>query len=304
MSLTTDENTSRGSTDPGCTHSTCRTQMHHARLGEVTEAMRTVAEKEGVDPELVRDEVAAGHLVIPANIHHRSLIPMGIGIALRAKINANLGTSAVTSDVNQELDVPPERLDALGEALQPGQRDRSAGIGHVDQVEANTANPGPVEALQLVIRNRIVDRGHASARRPAFGHGLQQRRVVGAVDAGLDDDRPFDAERAEHPEIRRQQGVGRRVDTVGRVAVAGCGAADMGVAVTGTRRQGDARSARLGIGRRADGRLRAEGAVPSILDASQSRCSPLPRRGFTLARRRIAARQRIGRRRVRNWGQS
>ncbi len=79
------------------------TQMHFARKGIVTEEMAFVAERENVAPELVRSEVARGRLVIPANIRHRNLEPMGIGIALRCKVNANIGSSAVTSDVEQEL---------------------------------------------------------------------------------------------------------------------------------------------------------------------------------------------------------
>ena len=66
--------------------------------------MRRVAEREGLDPERVRDEVARGTMVIPANIHHQSLDPMGIGLAARCKINANIGNSAVTSDIDHELE--------------------------------------------------------------------------------------------------------------------------------------------------------------------------------------------------------
>jgi len=79
------------------------TQMHYARKGMVTEEMRSIGLKEGVDPDLIRAEVARGRLVIPANIHHESLEPMGIGLALSCKINANIGNSAVSSDVDEEL---------------------------------------------------------------------------------------------------------------------------------------------------------------------------------------------------------
>ncbi|MBI1851873.1 MAG: phosphomethylpyrimidine synthase ThiC [Planctomycetes bacterium] len=82
----------------------CVTQMHHARRRVITEEMRHVARRENVEPELVRDEVARGRCVIPANIHHLGLEPMGIGIALSCKINANIGNSAVTSNVDQELE--------------------------------------------------------------------------------------------------------------------------------------------------------------------------------------------------------
>ena len=79
------------------------TQMFHARRGVVTEAMRSIGEKERVDPDLIRAEVARGRLVIPANVHHRGLVPMGIGLALSCKINANIGNSAVSSDTGEEL---------------------------------------------------------------------------------------------------------------------------------------------------------------------------------------------------------
>jgi phosphomethylpyrimidine synthase len=79
------------------------TQMHYAKKGVVTEEMQFVATREKVDAELVRSEVARGRLVIPANIKHANLEPMGIGIALGCKVNANIGNSAVTSDVDAEL---------------------------------------------------------------------------------------------------------------------------------------------------------------------------------------------------------
>ena len=85
---------------------TCNTQMYLARAGQVTAAMVRVAEREGLPPELIRDEVARGRLVIPANVNHlaKRLDPMGIGKVSRVKINANIGNSAVTSDIDGELE--------------------------------------------------------------------------------------------------------------------------------------------------------------------------------------------------------
>ncbi len=80
------------------------TQMHYARQGIVTEEMEYVARRERLDPETVRGEVARGRAIIPANINHRNLEPMGIGIAFRCKINANIGNSAVTSHIDAELE--------------------------------------------------------------------------------------------------------------------------------------------------------------------------------------------------------
>src|SRR5271157_5942775 len=78
-------------------------QMHYARKGVITEEMRFVAGREKIEPELVRSEVARGRAIIPANIHHKSLEPMGIGIAFNCKINSNIGNSATTSDIAEEL---------------------------------------------------------------------------------------------------------------------------------------------------------------------------------------------------------
>src|SRR5919199_752125 len=60
-------------------------QMHYARLGVVTEEMQYVADREGLSGELVRDEVARGRMIIPANIHHPELEPMAIGVASRGQ---------------------------------------------------------------------------------------------------------------------------------------------------------------------------------------------------------------------------
>src|ERR1700720_3153055 len=78
-------------------------QMHLARGGVITEEMRFVAGREKIDPELIRSEVARGRAIIPANIHHKALEPMGIGIASKCKINANIGNSATTSNIDEEL---------------------------------------------------------------------------------------------------------------------------------------------------------------------------------------------------------
>ena len=83
------------------------TQLEHARLGRITAPMRRVAEREGhLTASQVRDEVAAGRMVIPANIHHLEfgLDPMAIGRASRTKINANLGASPVSSGTDEEVE--------------------------------------------------------------------------------------------------------------------------------------------------------------------------------------------------------
>ncbi len=80
------------------------TQLQRARAGEITAEMAYIAEREGVSPELVRDEVARGRAVIPANHNHPEAEPMIIGKAFGVKVNANIGNSAVTSSIGEEVD--------------------------------------------------------------------------------------------------------------------------------------------------------------------------------------------------------
>ncbi len=83
---------------------TNHSQMHYARRGEITEEMRFVAIRENVTPELVRDEVARGRAIIPSNKKHPELEPMIIGRNFLVKINANIGNSAVTSSIAEEVE--------------------------------------------------------------------------------------------------------------------------------------------------------------------------------------------------------
>lgn len=80
------------------------TQMHYARQGVMTPEMLHVASEEHLQPELVQAEVARGRLVIPANINHPELKPVGIGIAAKCKINANIGNSQISSSLEEELE--------------------------------------------------------------------------------------------------------------------------------------------------------------------------------------------------------
>lgn len=80
------------------------TQLLAARAGQITPAMRAVADVERLPPETVREEVAAGRAVIPCNVHHGALHPIGIGTAFTTKINANIGNSATTGDVTGEVE--------------------------------------------------------------------------------------------------------------------------------------------------------------------------------------------------------
>jgi phosphomethylpyrimidine synthase len=79
-------------------------QMHYARRGDITPEMQFVAAREGVDPELVRSEIAVGRAILPANVNHPESEPMIIGKAFLVKVNANIGNSAVTSSIAEEVD--------------------------------------------------------------------------------------------------------------------------------------------------------------------------------------------------------
>ncbi|MBT2382820.1 phosphomethylpyrimidine synthase ThiC [Streptomyces sp. ISL-11] len=80
------------------------TQLAYARRGEITEEMEYVALRENVSPEVVREEIAAGRAVLPANVNHPEIEPMIIGKRFLVKVNANIGNSAVTSSIEEEVE--------------------------------------------------------------------------------------------------------------------------------------------------------------------------------------------------------
>ena len=93
------------------------TQMDAAKKGMITKEMTVVAEKEGVDPEVLRERIAVGSVVIPANKNHTSLSPEGIGEGLKTKINVNLGVSKDSSSMDEELDKVRKALSMKAEAI-------------------------------------------------------------------------------------------------------------------------------------------------------------------------------------------
>ena len=80
------------------------TQLHYARKGIITPEMEYVAIREGMEPEFVRREIERGRAIIPANINHPEIEPMIIGRNFKVKINANIGNSAVTSSISEEVE--------------------------------------------------------------------------------------------------------------------------------------------------------------------------------------------------------
>ncbi|HBT46864.1 MAG TPA: phosphomethylpyrimidine synthase [Peptococcaceae bacterium] len=93
------------------------TQLEAARRGKITPEMKRVAEKEGLDPEILRQRVAQGTVVIPANPNHTNLDPCGIGQGLRTKVNANIGTSTAYPDIEEELKKLEAALEAGADAV-------------------------------------------------------------------------------------------------------------------------------------------------------------------------------------------
>ena len=95
------------------------TQLEAARAGTITDEIRFVAEAEGFDAEVVRENVAAGTVVIPANKLHleSNLRPAGIGRVLSTKLNANIGTSSVRSCIEDEIEKMQAALEAGADAI-------------------------------------------------------------------------------------------------------------------------------------------------------------------------------------------
>src|SRR5215510_4481768 len=117
------------------------TQLEAARRGTVTPEMEFVARREDLDPELVRSEVARGRMVIPANVNHlkKRLEPMCIGVASACKINANIGNSAVTGTVEDEL----EKLHMAVHLGSDTVMDLSTG-GNIDNIRQAIIDASPV----------------------------------------------------------------------------------------------------------------------------------------------------------------
>ena len=132
------------------------TQLEIARDGIVSDAMKSVARAENVDAELIRVEVAAGRLVIPANKLHlkTGLVPAGVGRALTTKVNANIGTSSVRSSVEAELEKMRVALDAGADAIM----DLSTG-GDLDKTREMLLAECPVPFGTVPIYQVIEDRG-------------------------------------------------------------------------------------------------------------------------------------------------
>jgi len=131
------------------------TQLQSAKDGVITEQMKFVAEAEEVDAEFIRDEIGAGRLVIPANKLHleTGLKPIGIGRALRTKVNANIGTSSVRSSIEAEIEKMKVALEAGADTIM----DLSTG-GDLDDTREKLLAQCPVPFGTVPIYQVIVGR--------------------------------------------------------------------------------------------------------------------------------------------------
>ena len=131
------------------------TQLQDAKAGIITDQIRYVAKSEGLEPEQIREQVAAGRLVIPANKIHlqTNLIPAGIGRILTTKVNANIGTSSIRSSLEAEFDKMQSALDAGADAVM----DLSTG-GDLDHVREQLLARCPVPFGTVPIYEAIEGR--------------------------------------------------------------------------------------------------------------------------------------------------
>ncbi|HEX6808047.1 MAG TPA: phosphomethylpyrimidine synthase ThiC [Gemmatimonadaceae bacterium] len=163
------------------------TQMAAARNGVITDAMRVVARREGLDVEVVRSEVARGRLIIPANVRHLAgkLEPMGIGKAAGVKINANIGNSAVTSSIDEEL----EKLHLAVRYGADTVMDLSTGKD-IDAVReaiigASTVPIGTVPIYQAVLMGKELEELTANDLLDVIEHQAQQGVDYMTIHAGI-----------------------------------------------------------------------------------------------------------------------
>jgi len=162
-----------------------QSQMHFARQGIVTEEMEHVARREKLPPELIRAEVARGRMVIPANVRHENLEPMCIGIASACKVNANIGNSAVISDIEGELEKLRISLKYGADTVM----DLSTG-GDIDAIRKTilAASPVPIGTVpiyQALQSAKDVKRLKASDLLDMLEHQAQQGVDYFTIHAGI-----------------------------------------------------------------------------------------------------------------------
>ena len=172
------------STDAAGIGSRCVTQLHYARKGEITPEMEFIALREGPPAEFVRDEVARGRAIIPANVNHLELEPMVIGRNFLVKINANIGNSAVTSSIAEEVEKMVWAIRWGADTVM----DLSTG-GNLDEcreaIIRNSRVPiGTVPIYSMIIGRKLYDLDHDSILK-TLEHQAQQGVDYFTIHAGV-----------------------------------------------------------------------------------------------------------------------
>lgn len=134
------------------------TQMQLARQGIITDAMRTVAQQEGVSEEFIRAGVAEGTIAICANKNHKNLIPRGVGQGLKVKVNANIGTSSSFPDIEPELVKLKAAVDAGTDAVMDLSTGNNITASRRAIIENSTVMVGTVPMYQATVET-IKKRG-------------------------------------------------------------------------------------------------------------------------------------------------
>ena len=128
------------------------TQRTKAQKGVVTKEMKRVAREEGISPERLREKIASGRVVIPANRNHRGVRPVGIGEGLRIKVNTNLGTSSDHVDLEEEL----KKLEVSIQAGTDAVMDLSTG-GDVDAIRKEIIRHSPIPVGTVPIYEAAIE---------------------------------------------------------------------------------------------------------------------------------------------------
>ena len=163
------------------------TQMAIARRGEISDAMRFVAEREQLDPELVRSEIARGRLIIPANINHLAgrLEPMAIGKVSRVKINANIGNSAVSSSIEAEIEKLELAVKYGADTVMDLSTGKDIDLVRAAIIEASKVPIGTVPIYQAVLMGKELEELTANDLLDMIEHQAKQGVDYMTLHAGI-----------------------------------------------------------------------------------------------------------------------
>jgi len=153
------------------------TQLEQAKKGVITSEVRYISKQEKIDADILRQKVAKGLVVIPANIKHKNLKPIGVGCGLRVKVNANIGTSSVKSDLKTEL----KKLKAAIEAGTDTIMDLSTG-GDLDRIRREVVKNCPLPVGTVPIYQAMIEAGGITRMNMAGYLTVFERHAKDGVD--------------------------------------------------------------------------------------------------------------------------